>query len=49
VRLLAAQAVELKIAESLSTMTVQRSLKKTNCDLTKASTGRFHRYKTPRL
>lgn len=33
-RLLADQAVELKIARSVSTMTVQRSLKKTNCALT---------------
>lgn len=33
-RLLADQAVELKIAQSVSTMTVQRSLKKTNCALT---------------
>lgn len=34
VRLLADKVVELKIAESVSTMTIQRSLKKTNCDLT---------------
>lgn len=34
IRLLADKAVELKIAESVSTMTVQRSLKKTNCVLT---------------
>jgi Homeodomain-like domain len=34
VRLLAEKVVELKIAESVSTMTIQRSLKKTNCDLT---------------
>jgi len=33
VRLLAEKAVELKIAPSVSTMTVQRSLKKTNCSL----------------
>lgn len=33
VRLLAEKAVELKIASSVSTMTVQRSLKKTNCSL----------------
>ena len=34
VRLLADQLVELKIVEAVSTMTVQRSLKKTNCVLT---------------
>ena len=34
VRLLAEKLVELKIADSVSTMTVQRSLKKTNCSLT---------------
>jgi hypothetical protein len=34
VRLLADKAVELKIADSVSAMTVQRSLKKTNCVLT---------------
>lgn len=34
VRLLADKAVELKIAASVSTMTVQRALKKTNCILT---------------
>jgi len=34
VRLLADKLVELKIVDSISTMTVQRSLKKTNCDLT---------------
>jgi transposase len=34
VRLLADKLVELKIVESVSTMTVQRSLKKTNCSLT---------------
>lgn len=33
VRLLADKIVELKIAPSVSTMTVQRSLKKTNCSL----------------
>lgn len=33
VRLLADKAVELKIAPKVSTMTVQRSLKKTNCSL----------------
>ena len=34
VRLLAEKIVELKIAPSVSTMTVQRSLKKTSCVLT---------------
>ena len=34
VRLLAEKLVELKIVESISTMSVQRSLKKTNCVLT---------------
>lgn len=33
-RLLAEKAVELKFSDSVSTMTVQRSLKKTNCVLT---------------
>ena len=33
-RLLAEKAVELKFSESVSAMTVQRSLKKTNCVLT---------------
>jgi transposase len=33
VRLLADKLVELKIVDSVSTMTVQRSLKKTNCAL----------------
>jgi transposase len=33
VRLLAERLVELKIADRVSTMTVQRSLKKTNCSL----------------
>jgi len=42
VRLLADKLVELKIAASVSTMTVQRSLKKTNCSLTAANTGRSH-------
>ena len=34
VRLLADKLVELKIVDSISVMTVQRSLKKTNCSLT---------------
>ena len=34
VRLLAGKLVELKIVDSISTMSVQRSLKKTSCSLT---------------
>ena len=41
VRLLADKAVELKFAESVSHMTVQRVLKKTNLSLTSASTGKY--------
>jgi len=40
VRLLADKAVELKYAESVSHMTVQRALKKTNLSLTSANTGK---------
>jgi transposase len=40
VRLLADQAVELKFAASVSHMTVQRVLKKTNLNLISASTGK---------
>jgi len=40
VRLLADKAVELKFAESISHMTVQRVLKKTNLNLISASTGK---------
>ncbi|MHB8830220.1 MAG: helix-turn-helix domain-containing protein [Syntrophales bacterium] len=40
VRLLADKAVELKFAESVSHMTVQRALKKTNLSLTSANTGK---------
>jgi transposase len=40
VRLLADKAVELKYAESVSHMTVQRALKKTNLSLTSASIGK---------
>ena len=40
VRLLADKAVELKFAESVSHMTVQRVLKKTNLSLTSPSTGK---------
>jgi len=41
VRLLADKAVELKFASSVSHMTVQRILKKTNLSLTSANTGKF--------
>jgi transposase len=40
VRLLADKAVELRFAESVSHMTVQRVLKKMNLSLTSANTGR---------
>ena len=40
VRLLADKAVELNFAESVSPMTVQRTLKKTNLNLISASTGK---------
>jgi hypothetical protein len=40
VRLLADKAVELRFAESVSHMTVQRVLKKMNLSLTSASTGK---------
>jgi len=41
VRLLADKAVELNFAPSVSHMTVQRILKKTNLSLTSANTGKF--------
>jgi hypothetical protein len=41
VRLLADKAVELRLAESVSHMTVQRVLKKMNLSLTSASTGKY--------
>ena len=43
VRLLADKAVELNFAESVSHMTVQRVLKKTNLNLISASTGKSRR------
>jgi len=43
VRLLADKAVELNFAPSVSHMTVQRILKKTNLNLISASTGKSHR------
>ena len=45
VRLLADKAVELNFASSVSHMTVQRILKKTNLSLTSASTGKSRRKK----
>lgn len=49
VRLLADKAVEMKFAESVSHMTVQRALKKTNLSLTSASTGKSRRKAAPPL
>jgi transposase len=49
VRLLADKAVELQFAESVSHMTVQRVLKKTNFSLTAANTGKSHRKRARRL
>ena len=43
VRLLAEKAVELSLAPSVSHMTVQRILKKTNLSLTSGSTGKSRR------
>ena len=43
VRLLAEKAVELNLAPSVSHMTVQRTLKKTNLSLTSESTGKSRR------
>jgi transposase len=43
VRLLAEKAVELKLAQSVSHMTVQRLLKKTNLSLTSRNIGKFRR------
>lgn len=43
VRLLAEKAVELEFAPSVSHMTVQRVLKKTNLSLTSANTGKSRR------
>ena len=47
VRLLAQKAVELNFAPSVSHMTVQRVLKKTNFSLTAASTGKSRRSPVP--
>ena len=48
VRLLAEKAVELDLAPSVSHMTVQRVLKKTNFDLTAERTGRSRRKRMQR-
>jgi len=45
-RLLADKAAELSLASSVSHMTVQRILKKTNLSLTSGSTGRSRRRRT---
>jgi len=47
VRLLAEKAVELKFADSVSHMSVQRTLKKTNFSLTGANTGKSLRKEAP--
>lgn len=49
VRLLADKVVELNISESVSHMTIQRTLKKTNLNLTSASTGKSRRKGVPHL
>jgi transposase len=48
VQLLAEKAVELNLAPSVSHMTVQRILKKTNLSLTSGSTGKSRRGKAAR-
>jgi transposase len=48
VRLLAEKAVELSLAPSVSHMTVQRILKKTNLSLTSGSTGKSRRRRAQR-
>jgi len=47
VRLLADKAVELNYAESVSPMSVQRTLKKTNLSLISANTGKSHQKAAP--
>ena len=49
VRLLADKAVELRLAPSVSHMTVQRVLKKTNLSLTSANTGKSRQKGAQRL
>ncbi len=48
VRLLAEKAVELRLASSVSHMTVQRILKKTNLSLTSGNTGKSRRRRAAR-
>jgi transposase len=48
VRLLAEKAVELRLTPSVSHMTVQRILKKTNLNLISESTGKSRRRRVPR-
>lgn len=48
VRLLAEKAVELSLTPTVSHMTVQRILKKTNLSLTSESTGKSRRRRAPR-
>lgn len=48
VRLLADKAVELNLASSVSHMTVQRILKKTNVNLTSKNTGKSRQKRAPR-
>ncbi len=48
VRLLAEKAVESRLAPSVSHMTVQRILKKTNLSLTSENTGKFRRRRAER-
>jgi len=47
VRLLAEKAVELRLAPSVSHMTVQRVLKKTNLSLTSGGIGKPHQRRAP--
>ena len=47
VRLLAEKAVEMRLASSVSQMTVQRILKKTNLSLTSESIGKFRPRRAP--
>jgi transposase len=49
VRLLAEKVIELNMAPEISHMSVHRILKKTNCSLTAASTGKFHQSKIHHL
>ena len=46
IRLLAERVVELNITDSVSDMTIQRTLKKMNISLTSGNTGKFHQGET---